>query len=304
MANEQLSMDDILSDAPATTQEPTATAEPGATEAPDKPERSNLESGKRAKHREREALAAGKVRDPDTGQYVSPKDAPEGAIREPQTTKEPEATPEPTAAPPVTTVKPAATQQSFTPQEKAFLAAAQDERRKRQELEGRLAALEAGKQKEEAKPFWDDPEGAMKAHQEQLNKIAFDTKIQTAEMITRSAHPDFDEKVAVFAEIVKLAPHVAAYAVQQPNPAEAVYQIAANHMMVQQAGGVDKLVAEREAKARADERAKVMAEMKAAAEAEAAQRAALPGSLTGAHSTGDVRKTWGGPPSMDEILKG
>ncbi len=77
------------------------------------------------------------MRDPATGKFVAKQEpAPEAKV---------EAKIE---------VKPPA--EELTPKEKALLQAAQDERRKRQELEVRLKALE--KPPEPEKTFWDDPE--------------------------------------------------------------------------------------------------------------------------------------------------
>ena len=291
MAEEQMSLEGILgNEEPAQREAPAVAAETEVKAPVEKQEVSEEKFvSRKVAMRDKEQLAQGRVRDPETGQYTKIEEKP-AVVETPKET--------PVEA------KPAAPQQEFTDKEKAFLRAAQEERGKRQELERQLAALNAAKAAEPPKQFWDDPEGAIKAQQEQMRQIAVETRVQTAEMISRQAHPDFDEKLAVFGQIVQSAPHIAAQAMQQSNPAEFAYQIAKNHMQIQEAGNIDQLRAKIEKETEARVRAQIEGELKAKAEALAKERAAIPPSISDARSTGGANRTvWNGPTSLDDILK-
>lgn len=316
---EQMSLDNVLSGekpaAPAAPSEPAAAPETTQTvEAPAQQTNTPAQSTRKAhQQRERDARedGAGRVRDPETGQYVAkPKEAePAPSKVAAKVEKAATATPStPPEAPKVESTAAAATpvpppaQQQLTPQERAFLAAAQDERNKRQELERRIAAMEAAAPKQPEKNFWDDPEAALKQTQAQIQQAVVNTRLNTSEMIARAAHPDFDEKVAVFAEIVQSAPHIAQHVLNQASPAEAVYAIAKNHMALRDAGGVEQLLAKREAEVSARVRAEVEAELREKDAEVARLRDTLPGSLTNARGTSVQRKVWNGPTSLDDIL--
>ena len=304
MAQEQLLMTDILSDEPPKKPEPVeAPAPDAAAPAPDeaaaaeKQAREDSYKSKRRQAREKEAIAQGKVRDPATGQFVAPPPAaPEAKGAEPSAT----ATPEAKAADPA---KAAAPQQEFTEKERAFLRAAQEERQKRQELEKRLAAIEAAAPKEPAKTFWDDPEAALKANQDAIRSEVTNARLQMAEFHARQRHTDFDEQIATFSELVKQTPGIVPQWLAAPDPAEFAYRLGKNHRELQEVGGIEQMRAKIERETAARVRAEVEAELRAKADALAKDRAALPPSLSDAKATGGASKpVWGGPPSMTSIL--
>lgn len=301
---EQMSMDDILSDAPQKPAEKPAPAEAPAPEAAAPQEQAHKpESSLRKEHQRKEFEAQG--RDPDTGQFVK-KDEPAPSAAAPA---KPEAA---KAAAPAAPAAPA--QEEYTPKEKAAFAKAADETRKRQALEVQLRELQArmpaapAAPAEQPKAFWDDPEGTLKRHeqavQQAVQHAAIGSRLQTSEVIARSRYPDFEEKVGKFKDLVMTTAGLAQQMLSAADPAEFAYRTAANHMAIEQAGGVDALIA----KAREEERAKVRveleAELKAKADALAKDRAALPGSLSDAPSRGSNRPVWGGPTSFKDILNG
>jgi hypothetical protein len=305
---EQLSLNDILSDkepvAPEPAKEPIkepAAKEPAAApkteETPkDEPKVERPQSRRKA-WADKEQDAQGRIRDPETGQYAA-KPAAEAPPAEP-------AKPEPAKAEPAKPI--AAPQQEFTEKEKAFQKAMLEERGKRQEIERRLAAIEAAKPAattEPAKTFWDDPEGALAKHQAEARKESINTRLQMAEMFARKSHPDFDEKIEVFGKILQQTPGLHAQWISAPDPAEFAYNLGKNHMELEQAGSIEEMRAKIERETSARVRAEVEAELKAKADALAKERAALPPSLSEARSTGVNKPVWGGPPSLDEILKG
>lgn len=301
-----MELDEILNDEmPAPVKE--APAEEPAADAPaaQEPKIERVQSREKA-WEDKEQAARGRVRDPATGQFVAKEEA---AAAEPKKDAEPAKAAAPAKEEPA---KPAAAvpQQEFTEKEKAFLRAAQEERGKRQELERRLAAMEAGKTQpdkpvEAAKTFWDDPDGALKAHEQRLEQQSTNARLQTAEFLARQKHPDFDAKVAAFREVLSTAqgPHQAAL-VQQwiaaQDPAEFAYSFGKNHLELQQVGSIDGLRAQIEK----ETRLKVEAEMKEKSDKLERERAALPPSLSDARNAGGNRPVYAGPTSLDDILKG
>jgi hypothetical protein len=297
---EQPSMNDILSGKDPVKSEPAAvqveTSEP-AVQADTAPPVERPVSRKVA-HRDKEQLAQGRVRDPQTGQYA-PKAEPEPEKTEPVKA-------EPVKAEPA---KPAPVQE-FTDKEKAFLKGMQEERTKRQALETRLAAMEADKAKapaEPAKTFWDAPEEALTKQQAnfarqfaEVRREIATGRLNTAEMIARKNHPDFDEKVAVFGELLKTTPGLYQKWMAEVDPAEFAYATAKSHSELKEAGDVPAL----RAKIEKETRIKIEGELKAKAEALEKERAALPPSLSDARSVAPNKRTWGGPPSMQDILSG
>lgn len=253
------------------------------------PEKAEVDRPKslRAEHRKKELIAQG--RDPETGQFVK-EEIKEEVKTKVEVKKEPE--------------KPI---EELTVKEKAAFAAVADERRKRQELERRLAELQPKPAAAETpKAFWDDPEGALKRHETAIAQTALNTRLQTAELIARNKYQDFDEKIARFSELVSNTPGLAPQWLNSPDPAEFAYRTAKNHMELQDAGSLDQMRSDIEKRVRAEERTKVEAEFKAKAEALEKERAALPGSLSDVRGVSSQRaqSVWGGPTSLDEILKG
>jgi len=241
--------------------------------------------------RDKEQEAKGYVRDRVTGQYL-PKEPVKEIVKEPvkEVVKEAVKTPE---------------RDEYSPREKAAFAKAADETRKRQALERELGEL---KKKETEKPFFEDPDGAL-ARQRQdfenkLNFSAISTKVQTSESIARSRYPDYDEKFAVFSQMVQEAPYLAEQAFSSPDPGEFAYKTAKMQKDLQDAGGAEQLRSKMEAELKARIRAEIEGEYKKREEELKTQREELPGSLTDVPSKGVNRPVWGGPTSLDAILKG
>lgn len=230
------------------------------------------------------AAAPERARGPD-GKFVTKEAAPE--------TPAPAA---PAAPAPVAPQQPPAYE--MTPQYRAAIAQANDERHKRQALERRLAEIEAAKPQEPAKTFWDDPEGMLKTFESRIDGAVMTTRLNTAEAIARSKYPDFDEKIAVFAEILNQTPGLHQQWLSSPDPAAFAYSTGKNHIEFRQVGSMDAMRAQIEK----ETRVKLEAEFKARADAEAAQRAAIPGSLSSARSTGPTHQTWSGPSTLSDIL--
>jgi hypothetical protein len=272
------SLDDILSDKEPDT--PEATETPAVETETPKPD-----PGARKAFQEKEQAAqeAGRARAPD-GKFVA----------EP---KEPEVKAE---------VKPEPVKQEMTERERAFLAKANDEARKRQALEQRLAALEAQqKPVEPQKTFYEDPDGVLaqveqriaQEHQK-MQHGALQNRVQFAEMLARKEHPDFDAMVPIFGELLQTTPGLYQQWINAPDPAGFAYTTAKNTLQLRQAGSIDAIREEAVKKARLE----LEAEYKEREAKLLKQRDDIPDSLSDKRSTSTRQVAWGGPPSLEAIL--
>lgn len=243
---------------------------------------------------EKEWTARGMVRDPETGQFVAKAEKPE----EPEK-KEVKAE-EPAKIEPKIDVKAEPTQPQFSEKEKAFLMAAQEERRKRQALEERIKVMEAAKAQEPAKTFWDDPEATIKAQKEEMQSALLKQRVDTSEMIARSKYQDFDEKANIFKDLLQGNPWLYQEMLRSIDPADYAYKQAKNHMELKAAGSIEAL----RSQIAKEERLKLEQELKERREALEKERAALPSSLSDVKGTHVNKPVWTGPNSLDDILKG
>lgn len=293
------SLNDVLSEEPAETPVEKPAAEPAAKEAPapgpEASEKPPAQQDSRKAHQAKEMDARGFERDPETGQFLPKKTEAE----KPETKDEKPAAETKPAEPPK--VEPP--QQQFTEKERALLAAAHDERRKRQEAEAKLKALEEKTPAEPAQDFWQDPDGWLKSQQAALKAEAARSQVSTtlkvSEMLARSRYQDFDAAIAVFAELAGQTPGIGEQMLASADPAEFAYRTGKNHKELREAGSLDALKARIEKEARI----KIEAEFKEQAEKRAAERAALPPSLSDARGTLVNKPVWNGPTPLDDILK-
>lgn len=107
-----------------------------------------------------------------------------------------------------------------------------DERRKRQELEKRLAEFEQRfaqlsqpQQPAPEPPSWDlEPAQAAQYLQQQFQHQVWTTRVALAEEMLREKHADYDEVSATFAEAAKQDPSLLNRLYAAPNPARFAYQ--------------------------------------------------------------------------------
>lgn len=298
---DQMSLDGILSDEEPKTPAP-SNAEPvitGATPAPEV-------EVERVKSRQKEHLAkewAAQGRDPETGQFIS---------KEPEKKEVAAADPEKAKDPPKV---------ELTEKEKALLARANDETRKRQELERRLAAIEQERAKvaqtqqpvadsQQPKTFWEDADGALQQQKTEMLELKqefknelMQTKLQISEDFARSRHPDYAETIPIFGELLKTTPGLYQQWAASPDMAEFAYKIAKNHQQLQQADGLDNLLKKKEEEITAKVRKEIEEEL-AKKEAEKQKLAeSLPRSLSEMRGTSQQTPAWGGPTPLSSILK-
>lgn len=287
----------IEREAPATQAAPqaeTQPTEPAAEAAPVERATSRRKAFQQKERDTREA-AEGRVRDPETGQYVAKPAEPEV---KPEAQAEAKQEVKPESAPQQPAKEPA--KQEFTEKERAFLAAAQEERRKRQALENQLRELQA-KPAEEKKTFWDDPEAALQHFQQQTAAAITKTRLDTAEAIARTKYKDFDENVAEFSELLQNVPGLRDQLLASPDPAEFAYRTGQRQKELKSIGNIE----EYRAKIERETRAKLEAEF-AAKDAERRKLAeSLPSSLSDVRGSGSGgRAVYTGPTPLDDILSG
>lgn len=281
-------MEDVLNDKEQATTEAPAAEVTEAVESTETPEKDSDYTSTRKQLQAKEWAAQG--RDPATGQFLpkekeTPKEEPKVEAKEPK--QEPK-------------------REEFTEKERAFLRAAEEERRKRQELERRLAELEKPKQPEgEKKTFWDDPEGHLKTFEQsleqRLSQREMNVKLTTAEAIARTKYKDFDDNIQVFAGLLQQTPGLREAWLASPDPAEFAYRAGQRTKMLTEAGSIDEL-RERIEK---ETRAKLEAEYKAKQAELEKQRAALPGSLSDVRGASTRQQpVYTGPTPLEDILKG
>lgn len=181
-----------------------------------------------------------------------------------------------------------------------------DERRKRQELEKKLAEIEARLQPQRQAPtqqeqpdWFASPEQAAQAMQAQFAESMFQTRVATSERILKKEYEDYDEVVEVFSKQASKDPNLLQQLYNHPFPAEFAYQV----------GTQIKLMEEiKDPKAyREKVRAELLAEMQTGdpkSQAPTASKPAVPRSLARDVST-QPRTPSGqftGPTPLDELL--
>lgn len=140
-----------------------------------------------------------------------------------------------------------------------------EERRKRQELESRLAALEKPKPEVKDEDFWQSPTQAaqtlLRGQHDDIRQEVQSIRYELAEDLTRTLHTDYDTVRDQFVTLVEQKnPMAIAIAQQmggQPNPAKFVYDQTKRLSALDAVGDLSSY----EARIRAEERARVLREM-------------------------------------------
>lgn len=181
-------------------------------------------------------------------------------------------------------------------------AAVKGERKRRQEAEARLAALEAQLQslqqpQEPAAPppsIWDDEQGWQQHFGGQVSQQAtLNATLNTSEMLCRDKFDDFDEMKAKFLEMANQNPAIAQQALTDPHPWRKAYTVAKNAAKMEALGATD--VSELEAK--------IEARIRAELEAKQPEPVAIPTTLADHQSArGGHAPAQTGPLTIEDIL--
>ncbi len=226
-----------------------------------------------------------------TGEQPEVVDEPTGEVTEP-------AAPEPKEAAPPVAEKDDKPPPGFVPHQ-----ALAEERRKRQEYERELATyrqkLEALEKPPAAKPnLFEDPDNWEKVLDERLeSKIQLVRQeseqkfLQLCEQRALERYTDFEDVAKVFAETAQTTPGLIDEARRAADPAEFIYRSGLNLKRFKEAGSIDALIAQ--AEARGEERARQST--KPVPE--------IPESLTDiAGGKGESRESWSGPKPLTQLL--
>lgn len=177
-----------------------------------------------------------------------------------------------------------------------------DERRKRQEAEQRLQALEQELQSLRNPPapppsIFEDEQGWQQQFGSQVVTTAvqhasLNATLNTSEMLARRDHEDFEEAKAVFLDLAAQNPQLREQALADPHPWAKAYQIAKTHRTMQELGAVD--IDSLREQIRQEELAKL----------QSPQRPGLPPTLTTERNLGTRSgPQWAGPTSLSDMLK-
>jgi hypothetical protein len=180
--------------------------------------------------------------------------------------------------------------------------ALQEERRKRQELEQQVAAMQAQfaqQQPQTPTPeFWDDPQGFMAKQLEQHTEQVIQRfqeqqameRINASETAAKGKYADYDDAFHAFRQAASASPALVQQMKASPDPAEFAYRTGKRSMDLEKVGSIDELL-----KA---ERAKWEAEVKAAM-----PRQAFPTStVTDGSVASRGGPVWSGPTQDRDIL--
>jgi hypothetical protein len=160
------------------------------------------------------------------------KEQAEQAPAKPETPKAPEppkveVKPAPTAA---ETVKPAITPEA-PPQ--VPVKALQEERRKRQELERQLAAIQ---QPQKAPDVATDPQGFQRHISETLQSQSINMRVDMSAAMARRQYQDFDSVMEAWYSLKDENPHLYQQAIQQELPADWAYNYVKRHQLMEKMG--------------------------------------------------------------------
>jgi len=180
--------------------------------------------------------------------------------------------------------------------EEGLQAALLAERRKRQELEQRLAA----KPEEPKADFWEDPEARLAQTEQKFQQQLINQKLDMSEAFARDKYADFGDKIVIFEAMVQENPALYQQMLAQANPADFAYRTATNQQKLQEMGDPTAY----EQKLREKITAEIEAKYATKGAAEHQKRAELPGTLaTVSGAGGATAQTWSGPTSLDDLLR-
>jgi len=185
------------------------------------------------------------------------------------------------------------------PKEEWTKKAVLDERRKRQEMERRIAEL----QKPAERPdLFADPDGALSHLESRFQQQMFASKVEMSQELMRSMHEDYDELETEFHELAKDNPVLLKQLSEAQNPARFAYETAMKARTVATINDADKLRAQVEAKYKSELEEKLRKEFEEKYGKETQKRAAVSGpslaAVTGKTSINDQPNE-----SLDSILK-
>jgi hypothetical protein len=174
------------------------------------------------------------------------------------------------------------------------------ERRKRQDAEARIAALEAQIQAQPPQPapdMFDKPEEWQQHFGNQIMQnatrfAALNAKLETSEMLAAQAYPDFEDTYPKILEFMEANPAVRQEVLQSRHPWAKAYQMVKNNEQAKELGATDV----------ESLRAKIREEILAEQAAQPAPAVHIPNSLATAQGGTTAAPTGTAPPTLRDIL--
>lgn len=189
----------------------------------------------------------------------------------------------------------------FSEREKAFLAKANDEKSKRQELQKELDSLRAEPKEPEKVPDpVEDPEAYANYIESKNAASQFATRISVSQELMRQLHDDYDEKEALFTQLAKDDPTLVAGLNKATNPAKFAYDMAVKHERMSQYDNFEDAVSAQVAKQVETIKEQLKAEFEKSYEAKLKEATSLPPS--GAKGSQGSDSTVPGEESLTDIL--
>jgi|GEM_PF-1800088 len=185
------------------------------------------------------------------------------------------------------------------------LAALEDERHKRQELQRRMAEVEAQLETHSQSPRPDDnedPAGAAQWDDASARANDMATRALTSQELMREHHADYDAAEALFIEEANRSPLLLAQFMEHPLPAKFAYDEGKRLLVLREIGGDPAAYRDR---VRQEVRNELMQSTETMSnEVAGARRADVPQSLAEAPSAGsrDADERWQGPTPLSDIL--
>lgn len=187
----------------------------------------------------------------------------------------------------------------LTKREEAFLKKANDEKRKRQELEQTYSQQQA-KEQDLPDPF-DDPTGYAKALEARNERHQLATRITISQEMMRDKHQDYDERELQFVELAKNDPGLIAKMQQSSNPAKFAYETAVKAERVAKFDNFDDAVKSEVEKQVAAATARIKADLEKEYAGKLSQAQKIPPSGAKSGSYG-ADSTYAGDDSLSDIL--
>lgn len=151
------------------------------------------------------------------------------------------------------------------------------EKRKRQELEQQVAAMQAqfqslqsqarAPQAEPEPEFWDNPQAVIASQVQQAVMQALQAekqqqqvaRINESEVKAKATYPDYDDAFRAFQQAVTANPNLIQQMTSASDPAEFAYKKGKTALQLEQVGSIDELLANERAKWEAEARAAIPA---------------------------------------------
>jgi hypothetical protein len=181
--------------------------------------------------------------------------------------------------------------------------ALKDERRKRQELERRLQAMEQQlsappKPQQPPADFWDDPQAFMDSRLNQLGETLLQQwerrqtaqRLEISEQSAKAKYTDYDEAFSAFEQAVQANPRLAHEMAQAADPGEFAYRKGKTALEIQKVGSIDEL--------RAQIRAELEQEARKVIQPQFPSTTAADGSVGGR-----AGPEWSGPQPLSQIIR-